>query len=76
VSQVGIYIPEDGILHSHRCENLRCHIESPQLEESVSLLGFQLDISVAQGATVPPRALVKHLLNWQALSLLLQLGNE
>jgi hypothetical protein len=24
--ELGSYIPEDGILHSHRCENLRSYI--------------------------------------------------
>jgi hypothetical protein len=26
--ELGFYIPEDGILHSHRRENLKCYIRS------------------------------------------------
>jgi hypothetical protein len=30
--ELGIYIPEDDILHSHRCENLKSYTDLKQFE--------------------------------------------
>jgi hypothetical protein len=37
--ELGFYIPEDGILHSHRCENLKSSVLKEISENNVNV-GF------------------------------------
>jgi hypothetical protein len=42
--EVGVYITEDDILHSHRCENLKSYIEY----ESVERVSLSAEIRTRQ----------------------------
>jgi hypothetical protein len=47
--ELGFYIPEDGILHSHRRENLKSYITNNKCKatSNVYLLGFSPNLIVS-----------------------------
>jgi hypothetical protein len=50
--ELGFYIPEDGILHSHRRENLKFYIEltgwSPYRRSNVSPVKYELGFYIPE----------------------------
>jgi hypothetical protein len=52
--ELGFYIPEDGILHSHRRENLKCYIAltgwALQRRRNVSPVKYELGFYISEDA--------------------------
>jgi hypothetical protein len=47
--ELGSYIPEDSILHSHRCENLKSYITLTDWRSKVSPVRYELGDYIPEG---------------------------